>query len=84
MQYGREQVAVRRQKAMLNVLTRDDPVKGNTTGLSGGSGTSSVDASGKEKTAAAGAKVDPLTAKLDPMDPNFFNATANRYSNSKT
>ncbi len=84
LQYGREQVAVRRQKAMLNLLTRDDPVKANTTGLSGGSGTSSADASGKEKTAADGAKVDPLTAKLDPLDPNFFNSTANRYANTAT
>ena len=85
MQYGREQVAVRRQKAMLNVLTRDDPVKTKAVISSGESGTSSgVDASGTGKAEAGGAKIDPLTAKLDPLDPNFFNATANRYANNTT
>ena len=74
MQYGREQVAVRRQKAMLNVLTRDDPVKAKAVSSGGESGTSS----------AGGAKVDPLTAKSDPLDPNFFNATANRCANGTT
>ena len=81
MQYGREQVTVRRQKAMLNVLTRDDPVKAKAVSSSGESDTGGgANASGAGKAEAGGAKIDPLTAKLDPLDPNFFNATANRYA----
>lgn len=76
LQYGREQVAARRSKAMLNVLMRDDDhLKSNGVNASGVNG---AGAGGAKDKAGAGAKTDSPTTMLDPSDPNLLNTTTNR------